>query len=99
MPIYEYSCEKCRKHHEIMQKITEKPLTICPNCGGKMKKMISNTSFVLKGAGWYVTDYAGKGKKEAKESGEKKEKPEASAKKESKKELKSEKKASADTKK
>lgn len=99
MPVYEYSCEKCRKHHEIMQKITEKPLTICPNCGGKMKKMISNTSFVLKGAGWYVTDYAGKGKKEAKESGEKKEKPEASAKKESKKELKSEKKVSADTKK
>ena len=99
MPIYEYSCEKCGKHHEIMQKITEKPLTICPSCGGKMKKMISNTSFVLKGSGWYVTDYAGKGKKEAKEGGEKKEKSEASAKKESPKELKSEKKAPADTKK
>ena len=82
-----------------MQKITEKPLTICPSCGGKMKKMISNTSFVLKGSGWYATDYAGKGKKEAKEGGEKKEKSEASAKKESPKELKSEKKAPADTKK
>lgn len=57
MPIYEYECEKCGKHHEIMQKITSSPLTDCPECGGKMKKMISNTSFVLKGTGWYATDY------------------------------------------
>jgi predicted nucleic acid-binding Zn ribbon protein len=41
-----------------MQKITASPLTECPECGGKMKKMISNTSFVLKGTGWYATDYA-----------------------------------------
>ena len=97
MPIYEYRCEKCKRHHEIMQKITEKPLSLCPSCGGTMKKMISNTSFVLKGSGWYVTDYAGKDKKEAKESADKKEKPESSAKKESKKEPKSEKKAASDT--
>ncbi len=58
MPIYEYNCKKCGKHHEIMQKITESPLTACPECGGKMKKIISNTSFVLKGTGWYATDYA-----------------------------------------
>ncbi len=58
MPIYEYECTKCGKHHEIMQKITAKPLTECIECGGKMKKMISNTSFVLKGTGWYATDYA-----------------------------------------
>ncbi|MDA8082721.1 MAG: hypothetical protein M0024_03565 [Nitrospiraceae bacterium] len=58
MPIYEYGCSKCGKHHEIMQKITEKPLTACPDCGGLLKKKISNTSFVLKGTGWYVTDYA-----------------------------------------
>jgi putative FmdB family regulatory protein len=74
MPIYEYKCESCRKHHEIMQKITEKPLSICPSCGGKMKKMISNTSFVLKGSGWYATDYAGKTEKGSKEGSEKKEK-------------------------
>jgi len=97
MPIYEYKCEKCRKHHEIMQKITEKPLTICPSCGGAMKKLISNTSFVLKGSGWYVTDYAGKGKKETKETAGKKEKAEHTAKKESKKESRPEKKSSADT--
>ncbi len=41
-----------------MQKITENPLTDCPDCGGKMKKIISNTTFVLKGTGWYATDYA-----------------------------------------
>jgi putative FmdB family regulatory protein len=99
MPIYEYKCEKCKKHHEIMQKITDKPLTICPGCGGAMNKMISSTSFVLKGSGWYATDYAGKGKKEAPEGKEKKEKTETSAKKETKKEQKSEKKASSDPKK
>ncbi|MEW6107608.1 MAG: FmdB family zinc ribbon protein [Nitrospirota bacterium] len=76
MPIYEYECTKCRTHHEIMQKITEKPLTKCPDCGGKMKKMISNTSFVLKGTGWYVTDYASNRKNdEAKDSRKKTDKP------------------------
>jgi putative FmdB family regulatory protein len=58
MPVYEYECLKCKKRHEIMQKITEHPLTDCPDCGGKMKKMISATTFVLKGTGWYATDYA-----------------------------------------
>jgi putative FmdB family regulatory protein len=92
MPIYEYKCASCGKHHEIMQKITEKPLAICPSCGGKMKKMISNTSFVLKGSGWYVTDYADKTRKGAKEGSEKKEK------KEPKKESKSESTASTSSK-
>ena len=80
MPIYEYACTKCGKLHEVMQKITEKPLEICPDCGGELKKMISNTSFVLKGSGWYATDYAsgkkddkGKPGKEAKETKETKE--------------------------
>ncbi|MDA8433286.1 MAG: zinc ribbon domain-containing protein [Nitrospiraceae bacterium] len=58
MPIYEYCCTECGKRHEIMQKITDAPLTACPDCGGEIKKMISNTSFVLKGTGWYATDYA-----------------------------------------
>lgn len=58
MPIYEYVCEKCNNHLEFIQKITEEPLTTCPDCDGDLKKMISNTSFVLKGTGWYVTDYA-----------------------------------------
>ena len=58
MPIYEYNCSKCGKRHEVMQKITDQSLTVCPDCGGELRKIISNTSFVLKGTGWYVTDYA-----------------------------------------
>ncbi len=57
MPVYEYECLKCKKKHEIMQRITENPLTDCPDCGGTMKKIISSTTFVLKGSGWYATDY------------------------------------------
>ncbi len=60
MPIYEYRCQKCGTF-ETTQKITEKPLSKCPTCKGKVKKLISNTSFQLKGTGWYVTDYARKG--------------------------------------
>jgi putative FmdB family regulatory protein len=58
MPIYEYGCMKCGKTHEIMQKFSDAPLALCPECGGEVKKLISNTSFVLKGTGWYATDYA-----------------------------------------
>lgn len=97
MPIYEYECTKCKKHHEIMRKITEKPLTICPSCGGKMKKLISNTSFVLKGSGWYATDYASsKGKGGAKDPDKKEKKPidlKSELKKELKEDTKSEKKS------
>jgi putative FmdB family regulatory protein len=60
MPIYEYLCQKCGTF-EISQRITEDPLGKCPRCRGKVKKLISNTSFQLKGTGWYVTDYARKG--------------------------------------
>ncbi len=60
MPIYEYSCQKCGVI-EVTQRITEKPLAKCPTCKSKVKKLISNTSFQLKGTGWYVTDYARKG--------------------------------------
>jgi putative FmdB family regulatory protein len=60
MPIYEYQCQKCGTF-EATQRITDKPLGKCPTCRGKVKKLISNTSFQLKGTGWYVTDYARKG--------------------------------------
>ncbi|HSF58832.1 MAG TPA: zinc ribbon domain-containing protein [Candidatus Binatia bacterium] len=59
MPIYEYQCQKCGTF-EATQRITEKPLGKCPTCKGKVKKLISNTSFQLKGTGWYITDYARK---------------------------------------
>ena len=61
MPIYEYVCQKCGTF-EVTQRITEKPLGKCPTCKGKIRKLISNTSFQLKGTGWYITDYARKGK-------------------------------------
>ena len=61
MPIYEYRCEKCGTF-EATQRITDKPIGKCPTCKGKVKKLISHTSFQLKGSGWYITDYARKGK-------------------------------------
>ena len=61
MPIYEYQCQKCREVTEAMQKFSDSPLTQCPSCRGELKKMISHSSFHLKGSGWYVTDYSRKG--------------------------------------
>jgi putative FmdB family regulatory protein len=60
MPIYEYHCGKCGDF-EMMQKMSDKSLTTCPTCRRKVTKLISSTSFQLKGSGWYVTDYARKG--------------------------------------
>jgi putative FmdB family regulatory protein len=60
MPIYEYQCDKCGVI-EVTQRITEKALAKCPTCKSKVKRLISNTSFQLKGTGWYITDYARKG--------------------------------------
>ncbi|MEO8601904.1 MAG: zinc ribbon domain-containing protein [bacterium] len=68
MPIYEYQCEKCGEF-EVTQRITEGPLKKCPTCKRKVKKLISSTSFQLKGSGWYVTDYARKGKDGGKDGG------------------------------
>jgi putative FmdB family regulatory protein len=57
MPLYEYHCASCDKTHEIMQKFSEAPLETCPDCGGSLEKLMSLSSFALKGAGWYTTDY------------------------------------------
>lgn len=78
MPIYEYSCKKCGAHMEVMQKISDKPLTRHAKCGGKLEKEWSRTGFQFKGSGWYVTDYAGK-KSDAKEDKESKEGKESKA--------------------
>ena len=94
MPIYEYRCEKCGDF-EVTQRITEDPLKKCPTCKRKVRKLISNTSFQLKGSGWYVTDYARKDKGGGKEaSGEASAKSE-SASSETKSESKSESKSAA----
>ncbi|HEB02003.1 MAG TPA: zinc ribbon domain-containing protein [Nitrospirae bacterium] len=58
MPVYEYKCSSCDEHLEVMQKISDPRLTICPECGGELTKLISTTSFVLKGGGWYADGYS-----------------------------------------
>lgn len=60
MPIYEYQCRKCGRQFEAFQGITEPDLKSCKFCKGKVNKLVSLSSFSLKGSGWYVTDYAGK---------------------------------------
>jgi putative FmdB family regulatory protein len=66
MPIYEYECKKCKAHLEVLQKMTDKPLSKCRRCGGRLEKQWSATGFQFVGSGWYVTDYAAK-KSEGKE--------------------------------
>ena len=76
MPVYEYECVKCKHQTEVFQKISDPPVTKCEHCSGKMRKLISQSAFHLKGTGWYVTDYASKtrgydGKSGSGETGEK----------------------------
>ena len=59
MPVYEYQCTKCGQIEEAFQKIFDAPLETCPHCKGHLKKLISQSTFHLKGTGWYVTDYGG----------------------------------------
>ncbi len=65
MPIYEYKCQQCGAHFETRQSVSDAPLTTCEKCHGKLEKQWSLSGFQFKGAGWYVTDYAGKGKSAA----------------------------------
>ena len=60
MPIYEYKCKKCGNQFEAFQGITDPELKSCKFCKGKVQKLVSLSSFSLKGSGWYVTDYKGK---------------------------------------
>jgi putative FmdB family regulatory protein len=60
MPIYEYECLKCGKTMEAMQRFSDPPLGECCHCRGEVRKLISMSTFHLKGSGWYVTDYSGK---------------------------------------
>jgi putative FmdB family regulatory protein len=69
MPIYEYKCVECDHQLEKLQKISDDPLTDCPECGKpSLKKMISAAGFRLKGGGWYETDFKTGGKKNVAES-------------------------------
>lgn len=71
MPIYEYACERCHEEFEVEQRITDAPLKRCPSCRSpKVKRLISQTSFVLKGSGWYSDLYSSSkdGKSSAKDA-------------------------------
>ena len=82
MPLYEYECTECGHRTELLQRHGDPPLEKCPQCGGPVHKLFSAPAVQFKGTGWYVTDYAGKGKKPDAASGSKgadKESPKASA--------------------
>jgi putative FmdB family regulatory protein len=79
MPLYEYHCTKCGHQYEKIQKFSDLEDTACPKCGGPVERPISAPAVQFKGSGWYVTDYAGKGKSSAKSDSDSKpeSKPEA----------------------
>jgi putative FmdB family regulatory protein len=65
VPTYEYECPKCPRVFEVRQRITEPALTTCDRCGGPIHRLLSATPFILKGGGWYVTDYPSESRKQA----------------------------------
>lgn len=70
MPIYEYKCQQCGAHFEKRQSVSDEPLTTCEKCHGRLEKQWSLSGFQFKGAGWYVTDYAGKRSGKGEKAGE-----------------------------
>jgi len=91
MPIYEYRCGACGQDHEVLQKVSEPPLTECPACGKPaLKKQLSAAGFQLKGSGWYATDFKGAAKKPAEKTAEAKTDAKTDAKTEVKTETKTE---------
>lgn len=72
MPTYEYECEQCRRVFEVRQRISAAALTTCDACGGAVRRLLSPAPFILKGGGWYVTDYPSESRKKATESEKKK---------------------------
>jgi putative FmdB family regulatory protein len=65
MPIYEFQCRKCGTRLEVLQKMSDKPPAKCKKCGGRLDRLQSAPAIQFKGSGWYVTDYAGNGRKAA----------------------------------
>ena len=68
VPTYEYECPKCPRVFEVKQRITEPMLEVCERCGGPIHRLLSATPFILKGGGWYVTDYPSESRKKASKS-------------------------------
>ena len=68
VPTYEYECPKCPRVFEVKQRITAPKLEACERCGGPVHRLLSATPFILKGGGWYVTDYPSESRKKASKS-------------------------------
>jgi putative FmdB family regulatory protein len=68
MPVYEYECPTCEKVFEVQQRISDDPLSSCPECGSAVKKLVSMSSFQLKGSGWYSDGYSSASSSTEKES-------------------------------
>ena len=69
MPIYAYRCEACGFEKDVLQKLSDSPLTDCPSCGQAcFSKQVTAAGFQLKGAGWYATDFRGGSSSQAKDS-------------------------------
>ena len=103
MPIYDYKCQSCRHYFEVLQRISEEPLSACPECKkNALIKLVSAANFRLKGEGWYETDFKKDnqknlaGNKEEKKSSKDKKSDEKAPKKHADKEKKSEDKKSKD---
>jgi putative FmdB family regulatory protein len=88
MPIYEYRCKSCGTLIEVIQKFDDKPLRKCRECSGRLEKLISRTSFQLKGGGWFAQGYGsggGSGSKPTKTGSAESSKPESKSKSSDKK--------------
>jgi len=71
VPAYDYRCDRCDRTFEVRQRISEAPLTSCDRCGGPIHRLLSAAPFILKGGGWYVTDYPSEGRKKGLEADKK----------------------------
>ncbi len=80
MPTYDYQCDDCGRTYEVRQPISASPLTSCQFCGGGIRRLLSATPFILKGGGWYVTDYPSESRKKAMADEKKSVEPATSAK-------------------
>lgn len=82
MPIYEYQCETCQHTFDVLQKMSDDPVTVCPDCGeATVTRLVSAAGFQLKGTGWYETDFKNKPKKTESKTPEEKPKAKQEAKK------------------
>jgi putative FmdB family regulatory protein len=80
VPTYDYCCDECQQTYEVWQRISAAPLTTCQYCGGHVRRLLSPAPFILKGAGWYVTDYPSESRKKALDAEKKSGEPAGSAK-------------------